>query len=143
MSFNILIVDDSKAIRSVMRKIVTISGYQINQCWEAGDGKEAIDILSQHRVDFIITDVNMPYLTGMALLDLVKKNETLKDIPVIMVTAAGSSQQREEALQRGASGFIQKPFLPEEIRQILHEVIGVDANGKYKEDQRTAAECDF
>ena len=143
MSFNLLIVDDSNAMRAVIKKIVTISGFQMDQCWEAGNGKEAMDVLSQNWVDVIISDINMPEVNGLELLDQLKKNEILKEIPVIMITTEGSADSMKEAFDRGAKGFIKKPFLPEDIRKILYQVIGVSENGKYKKDTRTADECDF
>jgi two-component system chemotaxis response regulator CheY len=85
----------------------------------------------------------MPEVSGLELLDQLKKNETLKEIPVIMITTEGSSDRMQEAFNRGAKGFIKKPFLPEDIRKILYQVIGVGENGQYKEDARTTDECDF
>lgn len=143
MSFNVLIVDDSNAMRAVIKKIVTISGFQMNQCLEAGNGREALEILSENWVDIIISDINMPEVNGLELMDQLRKNETFKDIPVIMITTEGSSERMQEAFNRGAKGFIKKPFLPEDIRKILHQVIGVSENGEYGEDTRDTDECDF
>ena len=143
MSFNVLIVDDSGAMRAVIKKIVTISGFQMDQCLQAGNGREAMEVLSNNWVDVIISDINMPEVNGLELLDQLKKNETLKEIPVIMITTEGSSERIQEAFNRGAKGFIKKPFLPEDIRKVLHQVIGVSENGEYKEDTRTTDECDF
>jgi len=143
MSFNVLIVDDSNAMRAVIKKIVTISGFQMDQCLEAGNGREAMDVLSQNWIDVIISDINMPEVSGLELLDLLQKSDTLKEIPVIMITTEGSSDRMQEAYNRGAKGFIKKPFLPEDIRKVLYEVIGVGENGEYKEDTGSADECDF
>jgi two-component system, chemotaxis family, chemotaxis protein CheY len=143
MSFNVLIVDDSNSMRAVIKKIVTISGFQMDLCAEAGNGREAMEVLAKNWVDVIISDINMPEVNGLELLDLLRKNETLKEIPVIMITTEGSSERIKEAFNRGAKGFIKKPFLPEDIRKILYQVIGVSENGEYKEDTRTADECDF
>ena len=143
MSFNVLIVDDSNAMRAVIKKIVTISGFQMDQCLEAGNGREAMEVLSENWIDIIISDINMPEVNGLELLDQLKKNETLKEIPVIMITTEGSAERMQEAFNRGAKGFIKKPFLPEDIRKILHQVIGVSENGEYEENTRTADEFDF
>ena len=143
MSFNVLIVDDSGAMRAVIKKIVTISGFQMDQCFEAGNGKEAMEVLSESWIDIIISDINMPEVNGLELLDQLRKNETLKEIPVIMITTEGSSERMQEAFNRGAKGFIKKPFLPEDIKKILFQVTGVSENGEYNEDTRTDDECDF
>jgi two-component system, chemotaxis family, chemotaxis protein CheY len=143
MSFNVLIVDDSNAMRAVIKKIVTISGFQMDVCLEASNGKEAMDVLSQSWVDVIISDINMPLVSGLDLLDQLRQHDTLKEIPVIMITTEGSVDRMQEAFNRGAKGFIKKPFLPEDIRKTLYKVIGVGENGEYKEDSRNTNECDF
>jgi len=143
MSFNVLIVDDSNSIRAVIKKIVTLSGFQMDKCLEAENGKQALDLLADNWVDVIISDINMPEMNGLELLERLGKNETLKAIPVIMITTEGSDQRMKEAFARGAKGFIKKPFLPEEIKRVLYEVIGVGADGQYEEDTRNADELDF
>jgi two-component system chemotaxis response regulator CheY len=100
-------------------------------------------VLSDNWVDVIISDINMPEVNGLEMLDQLQKSETLKEIPVIMITTEGSSERMQEAFNRGAKGFIKKPFLPEDIRKIIYQVIGVGENGEYKEDTRSADECDF
>ena len=143
MSFNLLIVDDSNSMRAVIKKIVSISGFKMDKCLEAGNGKEALELLASNWIDVILSDINMPEMNGLEFLDQLKKNDTLKEIPVVMVTTEGSEERIQEVFARGAKGFIKKPFLPEEIKKILYQVIGVDANGEYKEDTRTDDELDF
>ena len=143
MSFNVLIVDDSGSMRAIIKKIVTISGFKMDQCFEAGNGKEAMEVLSGNWIDIIISDINMPEVNGLEFLDQLQKNETLKEIPVIMITTEGSAERMQEAFNRGAKGFIKKPFLPEDIKKILFQVIGVSENGGYNEDTRIDDECDF
>ena len=143
MSFNLLIVDDSNSMRAVIKKIVTISGFQLDNCLEAANGREALEVLAENWVDVIISDINMPEVNGLELLDQLKKNETFKEIPVIMITTEGSTERMQEAMGRGAKGFIKKPFLPEEIKKVLYQVIGVGENGEYKDDTRKSDELDF
>ncbi len=143
MSFNLLIVDDSASMRAVIKKVITISGFQMDQCLEAGNGRQAMELLADHWVDIIVSDINMPDVSGLELLEQLKKNETLREIPVIMITTEGSEERMKEAFERGAKGFIKKPFLPEEIRKVLYEVIGVGQDGQYQEDSRSADELDF
>lgn len=143
MSFNVLIVDDSNSIRAVIKKIVGLSGFQMDKCIEAGNGRQAMELLADNWVDVIISDINMPEVNGLELLDLLSQNETLKEIPVIMITTEGSDQRMKEAFSRGAKGFVKKPFLPEEIKKVLYEVIGVGNDGQYEEDARNTDEFDF
>ncbi|MEN6373971.1 MAG: response regulator [Smithella sp.] len=143
MSFNVLIVDDSGSMRAIIKKIITISGFQMDQCLEAENGREAMEVLSKSWIDIIISDINMPEVNGLEFLDQLRKSETLKEIPVIMITTEGSSERMQEAFDRGAKGFIKKPFLPEDIKKILFQVIGVSENGGYIEDSGSVDECDF
>ena len=136
MSFNVLIVDDSNSMRAVIKKVITISGFQMDRCLEAGNGKQALEMLADSWVDVIVSDINMPEMNGLELLDQLRRNDTLKEIPVIMITTEGSDERMKEAFARGAKGFIKKPFLPEEIKKVLYEVIGVGQDGQYEEDTR-------
>lgn len=143
MSFNVLIVDDSNSMRAVIKKVITISGFQMDRCLEAGNGKQALEMLADSWVDVIVSDINMPEMNGLELLDQLRRNDTLKEIPVIMITTEGSDERMKEAFARGAKGFIKKPFLPEEIKKVLYEVIGVGQDGQYEEDTRSSDELDF
>lgn len=143
MSFNVLIVDDSNAMRAVIGKIISMSGFKMDQCLHAGNGKEALDILVHEWVDVIISDINMPEMNGLELLSRLKRDDLYKEIPVIMISTEGSDERIKEAFSRGAQGFIKKPFLPEELRGILYDVIGVGHDGEYAEDKKDADDLDF
>jgi two-component system chemotaxis response regulator CheY len=138
-----MIVDDSGAMRAVIKKVITISGFKINNCYEAANGREALEKLKQNWVDVIISDVNMPEMNGLELLKSLSQDPLYRSIPAIIVSTEGSSERMKEALEGGAKGFIKKPFQPEEIKNVLHNVIGVGSDGEYQEDQRAADECDF
>ncbi len=143
MSFNVLIVDDSFSMRSVIKKVLSMSGFHMDQCFEAGNGREGIAVLEKEWVDVIISDINMPEMGGMELLQALNRDELYRNIPVIVVSTEGSRERMKDAMDRGAKGFIKKPFLPEDIRSILHEVIGVGTDGEYQDDSRNADQGDF
>ena len=143
MSFNVLIVDDSNAMRAVIRKIISMSGFKMDKCLNASNGKEALDILVNEWVDVIISDINMPEMNGLELLARLKQDDLYKEIPVIMISTEGSDERMQEAFDCGAQGFIKKPFLPEELRKILYETIGVGNDGEYAEDKTKADDLDF
>lgn len=143
MSFNVLIVDDSGAMRAVIRKIITISGFKMDQCVEAANGCEALEKLKLNWVDVIVSDINMPEMNGLELLKALRQDPLYQNIPVIIVSTEGSAESMEEARQAGARGFVKKPFLPADIRSVLHDVMGVGADGEYQEDQRDADDRDF
>ena len=143
MSFNVMIVDDSGAMRAVIKKVITISGFKMSLCLEAGNGREALERLQENWVDVIISDLNMPEMNGLELLQSLNQDALYQNIPAIIVSTEGSSERMKEALNRGAKGFIKKPFLPEDIRKILYDVIGVGADGEYQDDSRNADDGDF
>jgi len=143
MSFNVLIVDDSNAMRGVIKKIISMSGFKVDTCLEAGNGLEAVTQLEGNWVDVIISDINMPEMNGLEMLSHLKKDDLFKDIPVIMITTEGSSTRMEEAFQYGAKGFIKKPFLPEDLKKILNEVLGVSDDGGYGENEGNDNDFDF
>ncbi|HUV49807.1 MAG TPA: response regulator [Anaerolineae bacterium] len=143
MSFNVLIVDDSSSMRAVIKKIILISGFKMNQCFEAGNGKEALAVLADNWVDVIMSDINMPAMNGFELLVRLQKDNLLRDIPVIVVTTESSEKRKQDAFNLGVKGFIKKPFLPEEVKKILYDVIGVSDEGEYEEDRGDDKAFDF
>jgi two-component system chemotaxis response regulator CheY len=143
MSFNVMIVDDSAAMRAVIKKVITISGFKMSLCMEAGNGREALERLKGNWVDVIVSDINMPEMGGLELLQTLSRDELYRNIPVIIVSTEGSRERMKEAQDRGAKGFIKKPFLPEDIRSVLHEVIGVGTDGEYQDDSGNADKGDF
>ncbi len=143
MSFNVLIVDDSNSMRSVIKKIITISGFKMDQCYEAGNGRQALEILSKTWVDVILSDLNMPEMNGMELLSALKKDTLLQEIPVIVVSTEGSDERKKLVLEMGAKQFIKKPFSPEYVRKVLYEVIGVGDDGTYEGNERDDEGSDF
>jgi len=143
MSFNVLIVDDSHAMREVIKKIITLSGFKMDKCLESANGLEALETLKREWVDIIISDINMPEMNGMELLRRLKQDELYREIPVVMISTEGSNVRVEEAFALGARGFIKKPFLPEELRKQLYDVLGVSSDGEYPEDRGDAPGIDF
>ncbi len=143
MSFNVLIVDDSIAMRAVIKKIVAMSGFKMDRCLEAANGREALATLTDEWVDVIISDINMPEVNGLELLSRLQEDHLYRKIPVIIISTEGSTERVREAFARGAQGFIKKPFLPEDLRKKLYEVIGVGDDGQYTEDSADVDGVDF
>ena len=143
MSFNVLIVDDSMSMRAVIRKIIVMSGFRMDKCLEAGNGREALETLSHEWVDVIVSDINMPEVNGLEMLSKLKKDNLYREIPVIMISTEGSAERVKQAYAYGAQGFIKKPFFPEDLRKTLYEVIGVGDDGQYAEDASDTDGRDF
>ncbi|MEA1867510.1 MAG: response regulator [Thermodesulfobacteriota bacterium] len=143
MSFNVLIVDDSRSMRAVIKKSISLSGFKMDQCLEAGNGKEALDVLAKGWVDVIILDINMPEMNGLELLGELKKDSLFKAIPTIVISTEGSEKRIQGIFDLGARDFIKKPFLPEEIKKVLYDVIGVNDEGEYEADKGNDDTFDF
>jgi len=123
MAYNILIVDDSQTMRKIIQKSVLLSGFELGKCWEAGNGQEALDMLNSQMVDLILADLNMPVMNGLEMLRELQKDEKRRGIPVVLITTEGSEKRLEEAYTLGIKGYIQKPFHPEMIRDVLVRIM--------------------
>ncbi|NPV05755.1 MAG: response regulator [Syntrophaceae bacterium] len=143
MSFNLLIVDDSSSMRSVVKKIVGLSGIGVNRLLEAENGRRALEILGDNWVDAVMLDINMPEMNGLELLRKMSEDDLLKNIPVVMMSTEASDAHVKTALELGARGFIRKPFLPEDVRRMLLGVLGFDEKGDYGERERDLGGVDF
>lgn len=139
MAFNVLIVDDSATMRSLIRKVLGIAGFPVGQYFEGANGQEALDVLSREWVDVILTDLNMPGMDGLELLRRVRQDEVLKAIPVVLITTEGRPELVAQITDLGIQGYIKKPFRPEAIKQTLSTIVG-EANG---ETLGPSEECDF
>jgi two-component system chemotaxis response regulator CheY len=116
MGFSVLIVDDSSTIRLIVRRCLEQAELGIADVWEAGNGEEAIELLGEHSTDLVLTDINMPKVDGFQLLTAMKQNEKWNHIPVVMITTEAAASAVVDAVQKGAAGYIKKPFTPIQIR---------------------------
>ncbi len=124
MAFIILIVDDSPAMRRVVRRVVDLSGFEIEKYLEAGDGNEALKVLHAEHVDLIVTDINMPVMDGEQLLLSVRSDESLAGIPVLVVSTDQSATRVQDMMAHGANGYISKPFMPSTISEQMYKLLG-------------------
>ena len=119
-----LIVDDFSTMRRIVRGLLKELGY--NNAEEAEDGAVALNMLKNAKFDFVVSDINMPNMNGFELLAAVKKDESLKHLPVLMVTAEARKEDIVRAAQDGAAGYIVKPFtkatLEEKVQKIMQKV---------------------
>ena len=119
-----LIVDDFSTMRRIVRGLLKEMGC--NNADEAEDGAVALGMLKAQKYDFVVSDINMPNMNGFELLKSVKTDDTLKHIPVLMVTAEARKEDIVLAAQSGAAGYIVKPFtkatLEEKVQKILQKL---------------------
>jgi two-component system chemotaxis response regulator CheY len=117
---NILVVDDFSTMRRIIKNILRQLGY-IN-ILEADDGTSAMEVLRSEKVDFIISDWNMPQMSGIELLKAVRTSEEWKDMPFLMVTAEGQKENVIEAVKNKVNNYIVKPFTPETLTEKINKI---------------------
>ena len=119
-----LIVDDFSTMRRIVRGLLKEMGC--NNAEEAEDGAVALGMLKASRYDFVVSDINMPNMNGFDLLKAIKADESLKHLPVLMVTAEARKEDIVRAAKDGAAGYIVKPFtkatLEEKVQKIMQKL---------------------
>ena len=116
---NILIVDDSAMMRTMIKRVAALAGLPIGTIFEAANGREALAILEQHGVQFVFTDLNMPVMTGTELLRTMKARDEWRDIVRVIISTDGSDSRRHEAEDLAVALYVEKPFRPEVMRDVL------------------------
>ena len=128
MSQDILIVDDSATIRSMVKRTIRMIGLDVGEIYEASNGIEALAHLLEHEVAVLLVDINMPTMNGIQLLTRMKENAKLRDIPIVVASTEGSQKRIEQLTELGMAGYIRKPFQPEQLRDVLIPLLGVTQN---------------
>lgn len=119
-NLKILIVDDFSTMRRIVKNLLADLGYTNTQ--EADDGKTAWPMLQAGGFEFVVTDWNMPGMTGIDLLKSIRGDEKLKSLPVLMVTAEAQREQIIEAAKAGVNGYIIKPFTAVTLKEKLDKI---------------------
>src|SRR6185437_5622123 len=129
VAFNVLIIDDSPAMRKFIRRVLALSGVEIGECLDAADGQEALNVLRANWVDIVLTDINMPNMNGEQFMEKMAGDPLLSSIPVLVVSTDRSDVRMKRLLDLGARDYLTKPFLPEELGGVLGKVLGGQAHG--------------
>lgn len=109
---SILAVDDSPSVIKMVEFALKTRGHEVTT---AADGQAALESLERRRFDLLVLDINMPRLDGLSLLKLVRERAEWKDTAILMLTTEGQDSDRDEALALGATGYMMKPFRPNEL----------------------------
>jgi two-component system, chemotaxis family, chemotaxis protein CheY len=117
----IMTADDSASVRQMVGFTLKQNGYEVV---EAVDGKDALNKLNSQKVDMLITDLNMPNLDGIGLIKGVRAGAVNKFIPIIMLTTESQDSKKGEGKAAGATGWIVKPFKPEQLISVVKKVLG-------------------
>jgi two-component system chemotaxis response regulator CheY len=123
MESDVLIVDDSAAIRKILQRVLRQTGMAIRTIYEAGDGQEALALLNSQTVDLVLTDINMPKMDGLQLLGAIKTAAKWQAVPVVMITTEGGEAKVGEAVRLGAAGYVRKPFTADQIKEKLAGIL--------------------
>lgn len=121
MAKKIMTVDDSSVVRQILRKTLSAAAFDVV---EACDGIDALEKMSSLMVDMVVTDLNMPNMDGVALIKQIRKQPGNRFLPIIMLTTESQQHIKDEGKKAGASGWIVKPFQPEQLLAIVKTVLG-------------------
>jgi len=127
MALNILLVDDSITVRAVVKKALQLAEVPYDTIYQASNGLEGLEVLEKNEVDLVISDIVMPEMDGETMVAEMVKRGILAVTPVVVVSSAGGDHRLQRLKELGVKGFIQKPFTPEQIREIVDQVMGANA----------------
>lgn len=123
-ALNILVVDDSAMMRTMIKRAAALTGIPIGQIFEAADGQQALEVLRQQHVDALFTDINMPVMTGIELLRQIAGDQRWQHMVRVIISTDGSDARRDEAGALDVRFYVEKPFRPEVMRDVLSNVTG-------------------
>jgi two-component system chemotaxis response regulator CheY len=124
MGYNILIADDSETVRGIIAKTLALSGVEVGAIHQAANGEEALAIIAGSPVDIVFTDINMPVMTGIQMVERIRANPDWAALPVVVISTEGSRTRIEDLLARGVQAYIRKPFTPELLREVVEKLLG-------------------
>ncbi len=125
MAYRFLIVDDSATTRAVIKRTIGMTGIEVEKIAEAGNGRDALAMMSVSHFDMVFLDLNMPEMGGVEVVKNMQANPKLTQLPVIIVSSESMEAKIEQLRASGARGYIKKPFSPEQIRNVINETLGV------------------
>ncbi len=141
MAMNVLIVDDSRVMRAMVRRVLRMSGIPLDSVGEAENGESALAALAAGPCDLMLLDVNMPGMTGLELLERLRASDATKQLPVVVVSTEGN-EPRVKAMKDMGASFVRKPFAPEELVDAVIGAIG-GGNVGFGEEPEAAGGEDF
>jgi len=126
VTYSILIVDDSALTRSVIKRTINMAGIDATPIFEAGDGKAAVDVLKNQKIDLVLMDLNMPIMGGLEATRRIREQPEHKNVNIVIVSSESTAGRIEQLKQQGVQGYIKKPFTPEQIKCTIEQVLGVN-----------------
>lgn len=130
MAYNVLIVDDSAIVRRVLMKTFGMTNIEVNDFYQAENGRVALDLLKENWIDVIFLDINMPVMNGMEFIQCLRTDSAIAETPVVIVSTEGSKERKEELQALGIKAYLRKPVTPETLVETLEDVFGEIAHAK-------------
>ncbi|MCB0220489.1 MAG: response regulator [Chrysiogenetes bacterium] len=121
--FRVLVVEDSPTMRQLI--IFALKRLRNLEIVEANDGVEGLKKMSEKKFDLVLTDINMPVMDGIKLITLIRKDDTHKDVPIVVITTEGGSDDREKALSLGANTYITKPIQAAHVLTTVKQLLNI------------------
>ena len=121
MTASILIVDDSNSVRMAIRMALTGAGYAVT---EASDGAQGLSKANGSKFDMIITDLNMPNMDGLSMIRALRQQPAQAGVPIIFLSTESDADMKAQAKAAGATGWLVKPFQPEQLIRVAQKVLG-------------------
>ncbi len=122
MSWKILIVDDSSLTRKIVKRVIEMSQMDVAEFLDASNGEEALNILKATHVDLVLSDLNMPHMSGVEMVQKMKSTPETKSIPVVIISTESKTARIKELLSEGVKDYLHKPFKPEEFKELIQTV---------------------
>ena len=119
MSYRILIVDDSSTIRAMIKRTIKLTDVAVEQFYEAPDGRQALQVMTETPIDLVLADLNMPEMNGVEMTQEMHKDPALAGIRVVVVSAEPDVHKLEALKKDNIRGYIRKPFTPEGVRDVI------------------------
>lgn len=135
---DVLVVDDSDLIRKMILKTLRMADVPLGTAYEAGNGREALEILQGKWVDLVLADINMPVMDGLEMVRRMRDSNELRGVPVIIVSAEATEARLKHPEEMGITAFVRKPFTPEALRDV---VAGMTADWRQDEDPSVVEEA--
>lgn len=126
MPYNILIVDDSETVRAVLARTLEMAGVDVSTLHQASNGEEALEVMKNNWIDLVFSDINMPGMGGVEMIERMQESDLLGTVPVVVVSTEGSKTRIDDLLSKGVRAYIRKPFTPEKVKAVVEELLGGD-----------------
>jgi two-component system chemotaxis response regulator CheY len=125
MAFNVLIVDDSRTTRGILRKTLAMTELPLGTVLEAGTGREGLERMRECWIDLVLADLNMPDMSGVEMIEAMSRDPLLSKLPVVVVSSEGNQTVLDSLTERGVRSIVRKPFRPVLLKDVMRSVLGV------------------